>query len=233
MDLDSAMLTLARLYARSRLAVDLTAAVRSGVLAALDGRLPDGLSPHESVEWSIWLEQERSCRTDPAGSLYQKMLGRIIDRDETGAPVIRHERRQHRATGAYYTGEVVVQYLLDRVIEFVPDAVSLIDPACGTGAFLEAACQRVPQLVGLDADPVALALCRQRVPQAELYRADALLDLVPGGFDLVVGNPPYISSGLRGAPEASPLRLSMLRRRYSETAQYKLNTYPLFIQRGF
>lgn len=88
------------------------------------------------------------------------------------------------------------------------------------------------QLAGLDTDPLALALCSRNLPGAQVRALDALLEPFPGDYDLCLGNPPYISTGLRGAAAADHARLALLRSRYPATGQYKLNTYPLFVERG-
>jgi len=68
-----------------------------------------------------------------------------------------------------------------------------MDPACGTGAFLLALDQAgVDRIVGIDPDPVALAVAAVLVPRAHLVRASVFeADLVPA--DVVVGNPPFVS----------------------------------------
>lgn len=50
-------------------------------------------------------------------------------------------------------------------------------------------------------------------------------------YHYVIGNPPYLSFGLRGAKKADSEYLDYLRSTYS-TAQYKLSIYVLFMQRG-
>lgn len=50
-------------------------------------------------------------------------------------------------------------------------------------------------------------------------------------YDYVVGNPPYLSFGLRGARKENPQYLDYLRNTYT-SAQYKLSIYALFIERG-
>jgi methylase of polypeptide subunit release factors len=50
------------------------------------------------------------------------------------------------------------------------------------------------------------------------------------GFDIVIGNPPWVSYGLRDRAGAEEEEESYLRRLYSFGAQYKLSLYPLFIE---
>jgi adenine-specific DNA-methyltransferase len=53
-----------------------------------------------------------------------------------------------------------------------------------------------------------------------------------GGFDAIVGNPPYVSFGLRGSARAEEAMDRYLRDRYPASAQYKLSTYAIFVNRG-
>ncbi|MFB3909757.1 MAG: Eco57I restriction-modification methylase domain-containing protein [Candidatus Eisenbacteria bacterium] len=50
------------------------------------------------------------------------------------------------------------------------------------------------------------------------------------GFDLVVGNPPWVSYGLRDREGVEEEESAYLRRLYTFGAQYKLSLYPLFIE---
>lgn len=239
MELNQAMLLVARALDRGLAEPadeGLTEVVRAALLELIaTGRPAPGLRPDEEAAISGWAAERRTGAGDPVGELYQQMLRREIIRTDDRLDV-REARGQHRRSGAYYTSETVVRYMVDRAREILPDAASLIDPACGAGIFLqmaqEAYAGRLSRLMGWDLDRVALALCRTRLPAASLVARDALLDAAEGGYDLCLGNPPYISSGLRGAVSHSPERLRALRERYPASAEYKLNTYPLFIERG-
>ncbi|MBD3163294.1 MAG: N-6 DNA methylase [Candidatus Eisenbacteria bacterium] len=50
------------------------------------------------------------------------------------------------------------------------------------------------------------------------------------GFDLVIGNPPWVSYGLRNRSGPEEEESAYLRRLYTFGAQYKLSLYPLFIE---
>jgi type I restriction-modification system DNA methylase subunit len=52
------------------------------------------------------------------------------------------------------------------------------------------------------------------------------------GFDIVIGNPPWVSFGLRDVGKLDKKISTFYRERYSQSAEYKLSTYALFIQRG-
>lgn len=235
MDLERAMWLVASPLAVHLSEPDLTRAVRVALLDLLAGRPVPGLAAGETEALRTWLGETYGGESDPGGALYEALLGRRLETGPTGSVSVRKAARDHRATGAYYTQETVVQYLLGRARRYMPEPRSVIDPACGSGAFLAGARRTygtLTRLTGLDSDATALALCRSNVPEASLHLADALLSTVPGGYDLCVGNPPYISSGLRGAAPHDAARQNALRQRFPHTSQYKLNTYPLFMERG-
>lgn len=109
-----------------------------------------------------------------------------------------------RARGVYYSPAAAVDAVLARVARHVPPkvALSVLDPACGHGAFLAAAALRWPraQLLGLELSAAAARACAARLPGAAIARGDALKGQalerlcarVPeGAFEVWVGNPPY------------------------------------------
>ena len=54
-------------------------------------------------------------------------------------------------------------------------------------------------------------------------------------FDIVVGNPPYISFGVRGSRDLARRKrglLNLLREKYPNSAEYKISIYAIFLQRG-
>jgi type I restriction-modification system DNA methylase subunit len=122
--------------------------------------------------------------------------------------------------GAWYTPDDLVRRVVDAAVtpEFVEQClltsaqISIIDPACGDGRFLVAAAERIAVLggrtraIGVDIDRSAVDAARQALAEApsvassEVVLADALsmawvgIDELPeGGFDLVIGNPPFLS----------------------------------------
>ncbi len=53
---------------------------------------------------------------------------------------------------------------------------------------------------------------------------------VSGGFDLVIGNPPYVSYGLRGLAAMTGTAAAELKRRFPDSAEYKISLYALFME---
>ena len=52
-------------------------------------------------------------------------------------------------------------------------------------------------------------------------------------FDLAVGNPPYVSFGLRNSGRIERQRSMELRKRFANSAEYKISTYALFMEFAF
>lgn len=52
------------------------------------------------------------------------------------------------------------------------------------------------------------------------------------GFDVVIGNPPYISFGLRNVGKLPDYMKAFYNSVYSNSSEYKINIYPIFMQRG-
>jgi tRNA1(Val) A37 N6-methylase TrmN6 len=50
------------------------------------------------------------------------------------------------------------------------------------------------------------------------------------GFDLIIGNPPYITYKGKEKVDVSPKEISYLINRYKKSAEYKVNSYALFIE---
>jgi SAM-dependent methyltransferase len=107
-----------------------------------------------------------------------------------------------KALGAWYTPSELVDHVVAvAVAGMTPVApVTVLDPACGDGRFLEAVAEHFAvrgvdvQLVGADIDAGAVAAARDRVPAAELLHVDALAhDWGGRRFDLVIGNPPFLN----------------------------------------
>ncbi|WP_010612170.1 Eco57I restriction-modification methylase domain-containing protein, partial [Halococcus hamelinensis] len=53
-----------------------------------------------------------------------------------------------------------------------------------------------------------------------------------GGFDAVIGNPPWVSFGLRDVGKVPESFENYLRKKYPESAQYKLSIYAIFMDRA-
>ncbi len=102
----------------------------------------------------------------------------------------------------YLTPPELVQTVLELALPLLPAGdLTVVDPACGDGAFLDAASRRLPKarLVGLELSTGLAAAARARVPPAQVLVGDGLREgwaelqaaLPPGRVELWLGNPPY------------------------------------------
>lgn len=210
---------------------ELSGRVREALVLVMGNRPVRGLSQGVQAE----VRELLSTASVRPVELFEQALDRVVRRTESGVDVV-VQRGRKRTLGSFYTDEAVSQFMAARAREFMPSATSAIDPACGAGAFLLALRQiygeKMERLAGMDLDPAALTLCAQTVPGASLHLQDALLTDHGATYDICLGNPPYVSSGLRGAQSMATELSRKLRARFPNSAQYKLNSYPLFIERG-
>jgi predicted RNA methylase len=121
------------------------------------------------------------------------------------------ERQKH---GAFYTPAPVVRRIFDVLEPLLPERLSVIDPACGAGAFLLEARRRRRRaaLLGVEVEPDTAVLAQQRVPSAVIQTADALQLSAArwepvqrslfNDFTLWVGNPPFNGTSPLLADEA-------------------------------
>ncbi len=124
-----------------------------------------------------------------------------------------------RIRGEYFTPSPLVEAVLALAVPHVGTGpLTVVDPACGDGAFLAAASRALPRarLHGLELDPAHAAAARRSAPGAHVLAADALR----GGWDALVrtlpddaeelwlGNPPYNGTSplLRHASDYRSLR---------------------------
>lgn len=124
--------------------------------------------------------RESASDVDPASGLRRKLLGRWLT-----------------------PPELVDRIVTNTVPHVVPgQRVRVLDPACGDGRFLAAAAANlaaagaVPELHGVDVDHGAVDEARRALAgwSAKVERGDALArDWGTARFDIVVGNPPFLS----------------------------------------
>ncbi|MCP3101141.1 N-6 DNA methylase [Myxococcus sp. K15C18031901] len=130
-----------------------------------------------------------------------RAANRILDVDEEKL-VHQFPGLDRKAVGAFFTPAPLVERTLSLAMAHLGDGpLTVIDPACGAGAFLSAAAKLWPgaRLCGLELDPAVARLCQARVPSAEVREGDALragMDPIlatvsPDHRELWVGNPPY------------------------------------------
>ena len=152
----------------------------------------------------------------------------------TPAEVVLPDAGRRKLAGAYYTPAPLVDMAVEAALGPMAaarttgelQALRILDPACGSGAFLQGAARflrRLPwgrdgaaisrMLHGVDVDPRALSACEAGLrtaalapPPGKLRRADWLLADPGGPWDLIVGNPPWV--GCRSLPAARKAELA-------------------------
>lgn len=155
-------------------------------------------------------------------------------------------RRARRDRGAFYTPDALAQLVVGRALSLTTvEAPTVLDPACGTGAFLlpAAALLGRPQVLdhvrGIDLDPLAVEVCRLRLwlwlcepslPMAALSTVvrwqDALSpDAERTLVDVVVGNPPFRTRLRRSTAGGADAR----RERFGDVAQGYTDDAALFL----
>ncbi len=143
---------------------------------------------------------------DAIGTLYERLLALVPTRTESGV-ALRETRTTRRRRGSFFTPRSVADMIVAETIPRRARGMRVLDPAVGGGAFLLAAAARLrdhaPRLSGIDRDAGAVAAARaalERGPtnasRVRLECADALADdsaVLRSRYDIVVGNPPYLS----------------------------------------
>ena len=112
--------------------------------------------------------------------------------------------------GQWFTPPEVADLALALALPGQREQLRLLDPACGDGVFLaRARVAGCTNLVGIELDPEAAAAARAAVPGARIAQGD-LFDLEPDqGFDVVVGNPPYVRQERIGPRQKDRVRLRL------------------------
>ena len=142
-------------------------------------------------------------------------LARWEELDRAREAQVAADPRRRKALGAHHTPPALARRLAALAIDD-PTAV-VADPACGGGAFLVAAGERLVelgadrrhvvehQLLGCDIDPHAVATTRAALeswgdaPAPHVHTGDGLTWQPPTRPDVVVGNPPFRSPLAKGA----------------------------------
>ncbi len=154
-----------------------------------------------------------------------------------------------RKPGAVYTPDSAARaicrtalrlFLRDKSSEAVR-SLRVFDPAAGTGQLLLAMLeelaalgvdrrQAMHNLYGMDIDPEAVRVCRERLGGGHVECGDTLFATIPGPFDIIVGNPPYIDSETMTRHHGKPYR-HKIAEQYS-CARGNWDLYIPFFERG-
>ncbi len=154
---------------------------------AIDVKFPQTIQ--EDISYSIHINGIK----DPFSNFFEKN-------------VKHHERKK---LGQFYTHQELVKYIFNKIP--INENSKILDPTSGAGAFLISALSfnnnNCKNIYGIDIDPNALKLCVENISSNSDYVNERnficantinseLWELFPeiyseGGFDIVIGNPPY------------------------------------------
>jgi predicted RNA methylase len=139
-------------------------------------------------------------------------------------PILRDERETQKCLSvffllpavfhinAHYTPESVVRALWHAAQRLGFAGGSVLEPGMGTGLFfalLPDALRGATQLTGIEYDPVTTRIARLIHPEARVRCEDYTRSNLAGGFDLVIGNPPFADRIVRADPTTSALGLRL------------------------
>lgn len=102
---------------------------------------------------------------------------------------IAHRKR----LGQFFTPPAIARFMARWAV--TAEASSFLDPAAGTGVFLEEAARTLGPssvMVGWELDPALAQLAKARVPACTIRLGDFLLQPPSHRYDAVVCNPPYL-----------------------------------------
>jgi len=165
-------------------------------------------------------------------------------------------KKYRKEFGQFYTPQEIVNYIVDNIS--IKHGMKIMDPSCGTGCFLTGVTKKLLEgetkdriktaemilrenIYGYDINPIAvhcailnLLYCTGSDPfRLNLFCRDALAEnSEEGKYDIVLGNPPYVSFGLRGTDKIGREKYCFYKKQFRKSAQYKISLYALFIEQG-
>ena len=113
---------------------------------------------------------------------------------------------------AHYTPEPVIRGLWRAAQRLGFTGGRVLEPGMGTGLFfalLPVALRESSRLTGVEYDPVTARIARFVHPQARVRCEDYTRSRLGGGFDLVIGNPPFADRIVRADPTTASLDLRL------------------------
>src|SRR5947209_1128281 len=182
---------------------------------------------------------------DILGQVYEQFLGKVIRLTQGHRAVVEEKPEVKKAGGVYYTPTHIVDYIVEHTVgklltgKMLRQAAKLriLDPACGSGSFLLGAYQRLldwtrdcdlddgPEVHGSEQmtflneeERYSLNTFDWKAEDPEIMRG--------GGFDAVIGNPPYIFGEYHNQKAKHYFRTHLT------LARYQYDTYWLFIEQG-
>ena len=113
---------------------------------------------------------------------------------------------------AHFTPERIISGLWRAAERLGFTGGRVLEPGMGTGLFfamLPAPLRPACDLTGIEYDPVTARIARLVHPEARVRHEDYTRSPIAGGFDLVIGNPPFSDRVVRADPTTRALRLRL------------------------
>ena len=113
---------------------------------------------------------------------------------------------------AHYTPEPVIRSLWRAAQHLGFDGGRVLEPGMGTGLFfalLPEALRDAARLTGVEYDPITARIAALIHPEARVRCEDYTRSTLGGGFDLVIGNPPFADRIVRADPSTAALGLRL------------------------
>jgi tRNA1(Val) A37 N6-methylase TrmN6 len=146
--------------------------------------------------------------------------------------------------GQFFTHKEIIDFILDN-IPLKKDSL-ILDPTCGAGAFLIEAFKRgcnIDRIYGVDIDAKAIEMCKFNLSSETNKNSFNLLTnnfignpnikerlsevMTLGGFDLIIGNPPFINLTKEGSDYSSDYPF------FNEVSSGVINALSLVIARSY
>lgn len=155
------------------------------------------------------------------------------------------DRKLRKEFGQFFTHKELVEFIVDNLP--ISAETTILDPACGAGAFLIEALKRntgnISNIYGIDIDPVAVELSKLNIEVfsgkkiiENIVNANTIKDFnfqknfpkiyTDGGFDIIIGNPPF--QNLRKNVDYNEKESI-----YSEVINNVVNSATLMLAKGF
>ncbi|WP_291329371.1 N-6 DNA methylase [Desulfovibrio sp. UCD-KL4C] len=115
----------------------------------------------------------------------------------------------NKKRGRYYTPPKLAKWISQRVLNMVQGFghVRILEPSCGDGVFFRAIeecdSQEALQVDGVEIESEVLNQAQTSYPSATLFNKDFLLWNSTQAYDIILGNPPYISKKNLTADQAT------------------------------
>lgn len=148
----------------------------------------------------------------------EKKMAEFIEMRKKGVPVayITGEK-EFMSLPFYVNGHTLIprpdtESIVETLIEmYKGQSPEILDVCCGSGCIGLSLAHYIPRstVKMLDVSPEALKVAEKNAlrlnlsDRVEIFRSDILKDEIKGGFDLIVSNPPYISSDILPSLEVS------------------------------